>query len=174
MTKILFLNQQTLVDIADAVREKTGNEDLITIGDLDDAVRGISGGGESGGVDLDSIYYFYIGSNSSLENLSGIKYSTDYGKTWSALSFGMDPYGEFSYSAQIEVNKGVNMYVSSDATEKYGVVLLKSSSVISSLTTPNTGQSVLKISDVFSGYLLMSKEYFANFTITTSAAGGAD
>ena len=170
----LTLNKQTLVDIADAVREKTGSEDLIAVEDLDDAVKSISGS-ESGGVDLDTPYYFYIGSNSTLSSLSTIAYSTDYGKTWSDLSFGMDPYGEFSYSAQIEVNKGVNMCInSSGGTEKYGVVLLKSSGIINSLTVPNTGQSVLKISDIAFGYLLISREHFANFTITASAGGGAD
>lgn len=173
MSKILTLQKQTLVDIADAVREKTGNEELIAVEDLDDAVRGISGS-ESGGVDLDTPYYFYIGSDSILSSLSNIVYSTDYGKTWSDLKFSADPYGNYSYSAQIEVNKGVNMYVSSSDTGKYGVVLLKSSGIINSLTTPNTGQSVLKISDISFGYLLISRNDFAQFIITASTGGGAD
>jgi hypothetical protein len=101
-------------------------------------------------------------------------YSTDYGKTWSDLKFSADPYGNYSYSAQIEVNKGVNMYVSSSDTGKYGVVLLKSSGIINSLTTPNTGQSVLKISDIYFGYLLISRNDFAQFIITASTGGGAD
>jgi hypothetical protein len=53
----LTLNKQTLVDIADAVREKTGSEDLIAIEDLDDAVKNISGGGNGGGgiVEVDDL-----------------------------------------------------------------------------------------------------------------------
>jgi hypothetical protein len=59
--KKLILKKQTLVNIADAVRAKTGSTDLIRIEDLDDAVTAISDGG---GVDLDYNITIKICSNS--------------------------------------------------------------------------------------------------------------
>lgn len=56
----LILNKQTLADIADAVREKTGSEDLIAIEDLDDAVKHISGGNGGGIVEVDELPKPYL------------------------------------------------------------------------------------------------------------------
>ena len=40
-----LLKQQTLTDIADAIRSKSGSSDLIAIEDLDDAIKSLSGSG---------------------------------------------------------------------------------------------------------------------------------
>lgn len=50
--KNLILKKQTLVNIADAIRAKTGSAELIAIEDLDDAVANlhIGEGGNGGGI----------------------------------------------------------------------------------------------------------------------------
>jgi hypothetical protein len=45
--KRLILDKQTLIDIANAVRNKTGSDDLVAIEDLDDAVAAIPSSGPS-------------------------------------------------------------------------------------------------------------------------------
>lgn len=61
--KNLILKKQTLVDIADAIREKTGSVESIAIEDLDDAVAGIQAGegGNGGGlVEVDELQGPYL------------------------------------------------------------------------------------------------------------------
>lgn len=140
------------------------NKPIVVIGD----------GENNGGVDLDDTYYFVIGSNSSIELLGAISYSTDYGKTWQQANFYEDPYGYFAYSISIEVKKGFNMKISSSGEAKYGMVLLKSSSTINSLTCPNLSGSVMSIRDIHNGMLLVSQEQFISFVITMGSSGGAD
>lgn len=43
--KRLILKEQTLIDIANAIRTKTGTNELIKIQNLDDAIALIQGGG---------------------------------------------------------------------------------------------------------------------------------
>ena len=42
------IKRSTLVDIANAIREKTGKTDRIKVSDLDDAVKELSAGGSGG------------------------------------------------------------------------------------------------------------------------------
>jgi hypothetical protein len=53
--KILTLRQKTIVDIADAIRNKTGSSELIKIEDLDDAIKRISGGNGGGVIEVDEL-----------------------------------------------------------------------------------------------------------------------
>jgi hypothetical protein len=48
--KILTLRQKTIVDIADAIRNKTGSSELIKIEDLDDAIAAIDVVEGTGGI----------------------------------------------------------------------------------------------------------------------------
>jgi hypothetical protein len=48
--KILTLRQKTIVDIADAIRNKTGSSELIKIEDLDDAIAAIDVAEGAGGI----------------------------------------------------------------------------------------------------------------------------
>jgi hypothetical protein len=43
--KLFILKEQTLIDIANAIRTKTGTNELIKIQNLDDAIAVIQGGG---------------------------------------------------------------------------------------------------------------------------------
>jgi hypothetical protein len=68
--KKLILKKQTLVNIADAVRAKTGSTDLIRIEDLDDAIKNISGSGTSGGGASDIYCYLefmFVGKNTNFD-----------------------------------------------------------------------------------------------------------
>lgn len=172
--KLYTIKKSTLVDIANAVREKTGSSDTIKVENLDDAVAGISGGG-GGGVDLGQSMYFIIGSDSG--SASYLNYSTDYGKTWEFADFGTDPYGQWSKSIRIEVNKGINMLTdSSGGSAKYGMILIKSSGVISNLTSYMSGTEVFRFNGISNAFILLAQDnnIEVSFTATFSGGGGAD
>jgi hypothetical protein len=51
----LILKKQALIDIADAIRAKTGSSDKIQVADLDDAIKNISGGNGGGIIDVEEL-----------------------------------------------------------------------------------------------------------------------
>ena len=134
----------------------------------------IGGASNDGGVDLEQTMYFVIGSNSG--SASYLSYSTDYGKTWKSAYFTPDPYGQWSKSIRIEVNKGINMLTSSSGSSNYGMVLIKSSGNISSLVSYMSETEVLRFNRIHDAFILLGKDnnIEVSFTVTFSGGGGAD
>lgn len=134
----------------------------------------VIGGESSGGVDLEETMYFIIGTDSVAP--SYLQYSTDYGKTWAVANFSDDPYGNFSKSVRIECNKGLNMLIdSSGGSDKYGMVLIKSSGVIGSLTSYMSGTNAFRFTDLSNAFILVSRGHVeVTFVATYTGGGGAD
>ena len=118
--------------------------------------------------------YFIIGTDNAYA--VGIQYSTDYGKTWVVANFSDDPYGYFSKSVRIECNKGLNMQKdSSGGYAKYGMILIKSPDIISSLTSYMSGTNAFRFTDISEAFILLSRGNMeVTFVATFSGGGGAD
>jgi hypothetical protein len=70
----LILKKQTLIDIADAIRAKTGSSDKIKVKDLDEAVSAIAGSGDGGGeMDVYVPLEFYVVGNNITVDTSNVK-----------------------------------------------------------------------------------------------------
>lgn len=135
----------------------------------------IGGASNEGGVDLEQTMYFIIGSDSG--SALYLNYSTDYGKTWNFANFTPDPYGQWSKSIRIEVNKGINMLTdSSGRSANYGMVLIKSSGVISNLTSYMSGTEIFRFNRISNAFILLAHDnnIEVSFTATFSGGGGAD
>lgn len=171
----VIVTKSKLTTLGDKVRRIKGTSTKYTLDQINEELDNVSsGGGSSGGVDLEETMYFIIGTDSA--SAVGITYSNDYGKTWNYIDFTADPYGNFTKSLRIECNKGLNMAIdSSGGYSKYGMILIKSPGIISSLTSNMSGTNAFRFTGISQGFILLSRGNLeTTFVATFSGGGGAD